>query len=139
VTAEPARPGWAQADCSDGLLAGSNPVDCSAGVSPDGLIPDGYSALLADGPVDCSAGLSAAQARVGWAQADYSAALPTDGLADCSAELSADGSIPHGRGEQRCSRDARLAYWPLGWLLDACLPKGCKALLPLWPVRPRGR
>lgn len=65
ATAEPAHSGWDQADCS-------------AVVSPDGSIPDGYSAaLLADGPVDCS------------------------------AELSAGGSIPLGQGERRCSLDAR--------------------------------
>lgn len=127
MTAEPARSGWAQADCSAALLAGcSIPVDCSAGVSPDGSIPDGYSAaLLADGPVDCSAALSAAQARFGWAQAD------------CSAGLSAGGSIPPGRGERRCSLDALLAYWPMAQLRHVL--EGYKVLLPLWRVRLSGR
>jgi hypothetical protein len=51
ATAEPAHSGWAQADCSAGRLAEcSIQADCSAVVSPDGLIPGGYSAaLLADG------------------------------------------------------------------------------------------
>lgn len=111
VIAEPAHSGWAhsgwaQADCSDALLTDcSIQADCLAGVLPDGSIPDGHSA-----------------------------APLTDAPADCSAEVSADVSIPHGRGEQRCSQDAGLEYLPLGWLLDACLPEGCKALLPLWPV-----
>ena len=106
MIAEPAHSGWAQADCSAALLAGcSIQADCLAGVLPDGSIPD-----------------------------DHSAALLTDAPADCSAEVSADVSIPHGRDEQRCSQDAGLDYLPLGWLLDACLPEGCKALLPLWPV-----
>ena len=140
MTAEPTHSGWAQADCSVGLLAGfSIPVDCSVGVSPAESILDGYSAALpADGPVDCFAGLSAVQARFGWARAYYSAAPLTDGPADCSAELSAGGSIPPGRGERRCSLDARLAHWAMAQLQHDWLA-GYKVLLLLWPVRLRGR
>jgi hypothetical protein len=109
VIAEAAHSGWAQADCSAGLLAGCLiQADCLAGVLPDGSIPDGHSAaLLADGP------------------------------ADCLVEQSADASIPPGRRE-RCSLDARLAHWPMAQLRHDWL-EGYKALPLLWPVRLRGR
>jgi len=96
----------------------SFPAERSAALPPDDSLPADYLARLP--PVDSF-------------PADYSAALPPDGsLPDGYSFAQA------GRGERRCSLDARPAYWPpaelrYDWLEDY------KALPPLWPVRRRGR
>ena len=124
AAAEQAHSDWASAD--------SFPFDCLAAPSADDSFPAERSARL---PPDDSL------------PAECSAALPPDDSlpAGRSAAPPPGDSLPAGysfaqagQGERHCSLDARPAYWPLAerrhdWL------EGYKALLPLWPVRRRGR
>ena len=96
AVAEQAHSGWASAD--------SFPFDCLAALSADDSFPAERSAAL---PPDDSF------------PADYLARLPPvdSPPADYSVALPPDGSLPAGysfaqagRGERRCSLDARPAY-----------------------------
>src|SRR5713226_5526213 len=119
VTAAASRPSSAVRPFASSLPASAPRAAGAVVPAPDASFPQEEECAGAANARSAEEFATAEQARAGWFPAQWAAAQAC-------------------RGEQRCSLDARPAYWPLAELRHDWL-EGYRAPLPLWPVRRRGR